>query len=84
MPTKRVAMMIRLTPEQYREFEKWRKKMGQDKTGFAALCIETGMQAIARAVYPQDFITPEQLTAAALGMQKQERRVKSNAKKKAS
>jgi len=50
---KLVYIGTRITPENFAEFEKWRKKLGQDKSGFAALCIQAGLKSVVRGVQPE-------------------------------
>ena len=56
---RRVAILVRLSPETYSEFEKWRKKLGQDKSGFAGLCIQAGIKSVVRGVSPEDAMDPK-------------------------
>ncbi len=52
-------VMGSLTPAQFAEFEKWRKRLGQDISGFAALCIDAGVRVIARSMYPEEFLSDD-------------------------
>jgi len=58
---KRMAILVRLSPETSKEFEKWRLKLNQDKAGFAALCIQAGMKSVIRGVAPEEAIDPSSL-----------------------
>jgi len=55
---KRMPILVRLQPTTAAEFEKWRKKLGQDKAGFAALCIQAGLKNVIRGVAPEESIDP--------------------------
>lgn len=40
--------------------EYWYKKMGIPKTAFVSLCVQAGLKAVIRGVYPEEAFTPEQ------------------------
>ena len=49
-----VPIMVRLPLETKKDFEKWRKKFGQSKSGFASLCIAAGLKSVIRGVQPEE------------------------------
>jgi len=61
------AVMVRLNDETYKDFEKWRRKLGQSKSGFATLCIAAGIHSVVRGVEPESALEPK-LMADIIGM----------------
>jgi len=63
----RMAILVRLSPETSRDFEKWRKKLNQDKSGFASLCIQAGLKSVVRGVSPES-VWDEKVLANVIGL----------------
>jgi hypothetical protein len=42
------------------EIDHWYVKMGIPKTAFISLCVQAGLKAVVRGVYPEEAFTPEQ------------------------
>jgi len=42
------------------QIDHWYVKMGIPKTAFVSLCVQAGLKAVIRGVYPEEAFTPEQ------------------------
>jgi hypothetical protein len=62
----------RVTPEFYDKFCGWAAKLGFTKSQFGSLCIQAGMNAIIRAISPEESVTPETMAKIVEALQKQE------------
>lgn len=42
------------------QIDYWYVKMGLPKTAFVSLCVQAGLKAVIRGIYPEEAFTPEQ------------------------
>jgi hypothetical protein len=56
-----VRFTVSITPEFDADFSSWAVRLGVSKSQFANMCIQAGLNALVRAVAPNEAFSPSQM-----------------------